>query len=1143
MEGVAAFALACNVVQVVELSIEVAGIIQQTYSRGRSDDNATTQDISERLNTLSQTLNQSLTADARHGSPTIAELQLQQIAPECSKIALELGRELDLFKTRSGKRNALRKGIRAMMKKGHIEKQKAKLQDYERILNTGLLVNLREQNNAALVLQQDGFKNLGQTMQTFIKNVAAGHSRTEDILRSEHALTRQLLDEEGRKIERNLGAQINNLSKVHLDGDRYDNLLKSLEYPEMNWRPSQIGDAGSKTFEWVFDDILPNTYYGKERPWDSFSNWLTSGTGIYWIQGKAGSGKSTLMKHLWQHDTTREILKNWCSTKKLVIVSFGFWLSGSPMQRSLRGILCSLLYQVLNEHQESLPGFVEPTSKLFMGKKSPQDWSLRELSTFLQKTVHRLAETSAFCFFLDGLDELDKSEDPRELSSLISTLISEVNVKACVSSRPEQFYCDEFRGAPLLELQDLTKKDIMTFTTEQLSDVQTSGRLGDLESDIRDLVIHEIVTKAAGVFLWVRLALRDVLRGLTIRASWKELLARISRLPADVERLYEDILERYAEDWHLVKEEAALYFATLLLAEEYSISGPYLDIFAIIASKWRQGWSDWRPNFLVEELRKVCYHTMLRIQIVCGGMLEVTEHDEVVEPETDPDNPVEFSFRGRRVLLFHRTVRDFLMDNPAGHAILGCSTISKKDLFHAMTEAHLFFRTMRLYHSSWDDIAKLIRSINRYHRLNGYVSDDEIVANLNQVQQYLPQIAHAALAEQFDLPHEIDHSIVQSNRSCEYQLATYSFGVASPFFCAEDLVGLTLQMGISAYLENFLRAYSDTQLQMPKLHKQYKDYLLLCACYGYAMGNLYSTGIRPMEQVMVQLLNIGADPNAKLFLQPSLPYMTTPGSTLLLTKKQRMMTTNFCELFWHFLEKGFRLEDSEFFYYTVGYECVPMAGYRGLFQMGSLVLLFQATRRQGLVSSWDAMVQICPNLTLFDRCEAEPDNSDRDVVLVRSMYIKDHDIGERAVVPTSDQSEQLLLVVDMLERLNADQAIGDDARYEKRKNLRSQFDQKLQEVVESNKEEVNYENFLAEKGLSTACSDPVTLPGPIPMYENDSDDAMTSDGIAKYCEVCKQQRKELLKYRWVAYREMKKKPLKLLISQGLDVRENYMVSS
>ena len=130
----------------------------------------------------------------------------------------------------------------------------------------------KEQNNAALVLQHDGLKTLDQTIQNFIKNVAAGRSRTEDVLRSEHVMTRQLISEEGRKIERNLSAQINNLNNVHLDGDRYDNLLKSLEYPEMNWRAIQIGDVGSQTFKWVFDDILHNYYYRKQRPWDSFSN-------------------------------------------------------------------------------------------------------------------------------------------------------------------------------------------------------------------------------------------------------------------------------------------------------------------------------------------------------------------------------------------------------------------------------------------------------------------------------------------------------------------------------------------------------------------------------------------------------------------------------------------------------------------------------------------------------------------------------------------------------------------------------------------------------------------------------------------------------------------------------------------------------
>ncbi|KAF7514020.1 hypothetical protein GJ744_006634 [Endocarpon pusillum] len=1145
MEGVAAFSLACNVVQIVEFSIKAASIIQQTYSQGRSIENASTQDTSERLNGLSQGLNQSLAADARQGSPTAAELQLQEIAPECSKIALELGRELDLLKTKGGKRDALRKGLRAIRRKGDIEKQKAKLQDYQRILNIGLIVNLREQNNAASVLQQDGFNALDQTIQNFIKNLAAGRTQTEDLLRSEHATTRQLISDEANKIERSLGAQINNLSNVHLNKEKYDNFLKSLEYPEMNWRASQIEDASLRTFEWVFDDILPRRRYGKERQWDSFSNWLTSGTGIYWIQGKAGSGKSTLMKHLWQHDETRELLNDWCSTKKLVIVPFEFWLSGSPMQRSLRGILCSLLYQVLYEHKESLPGFIEPSSKLLVGKKSPQDWSPRELCTFLQTTVHHLAPTSAFCFFLNGLDELDKSEDPYELLNLINTLISEVNVKACVSSRPEQIYCDEFRWSPSLKLQDLTEDDIKTFTTEQLSKVQTSGRLGDPESAIRDLVIDEIVTKAAGVFLWVRLALRDVIRGLAHQASWKELLARISRLPADIGRLYEDILKRNAEDWHLVREEAALYFKTLILAEKCDRIRPdELENFAIITSKWQQGWTGWRPNFSIEEFHGVCYRTMLRIRNVCGGMLEVTEPLEVLEPETDSDNPMEFNFRGRTVLFFHRTVHDFLMDDPAGQAILDCSTITEKDLFHAMIEAVLFVRTRRrVSHTNWDDIADIIGAIDHFHRLNSYVSNNGIVANLNQVEQYLPQIAHAALAHQFNSPHEIDHSFPESNRSCEYQFATYSKqGPALLYYLVpgNDFMGLTLQMGVSVYLENFLRTCSHTQLRMPKIHNPYKDYLLLCACQGYAYKTRINAPLRSIEQVIVQLLDIGADPNAKLFLHHSQQISSSPGSTLLKAGMVRRTTTttNFCELVRHFLEKGLRLDDLDVFSYSLANGLRSMVGLIHNFPWEATGLLFQATRHRLLVKHWDAMVQICPDLTSFESRNEETDKPDMDIILAQFRSYTELDHRLRTVVPTSDQSKQLLSIVYMLENLDANRPFSDDDD-KKYDTLCSLFKQKFEEVVESSREEVDIQNYFAEKGLSMACPDPIALPGPTPMYADDSDEAMASDGIAKYCEVCKEQRKELLKYRWTSYREMEKKPLELLISQGLAVGEEH----
>jgi putative ribosome biogenesis GTPase RsgA len=35
------------------------------------------------------------------------------------------------------------------------------------------------------------------------------------------------------------------------------------------------------------------------QPSPKFADWLENDGGIYWIAGKAGSGKSTLMKYLW----------------------------------------------------------------------------------------------------------------------------------------------------------------------------------------------------------------------------------------------------------------------------------------------------------------------------------------------------------------------------------------------------------------------------------------------------------------------------------------------------------------------------------------------------------------------------------------------------------------------------------------------------------------------------------------------------------------------------------------------------------------------------------------------------------------------------------------------------------------------------
>ena len=70
-------------------------------------------------------------------------------------------------------------------------------------------------------------------------------------------------------------------------------VIQSLIYPEIHLRFDKIPRAYIWTFEWLFTPTAT-----------AFPEWLKSGDGIFWMSGKAGSGKSTLMKFLSSHQNT-----------------------------------------------------------------------------------------------------------------------------------------------------------------------------------------------------------------------------------------------------------------------------------------------------------------------------------------------------------------------------------------------------------------------------------------------------------------------------------------------------------------------------------------------------------------------------------------------------------------------------------------------------------------------------------------------------------------------------------------------------------------------------------------------------------------------------------------------------------------------
>jgi hypothetical protein len=100
------------------------------------------------------------------------------------------------------------------------------------------------------------------------------------------------------KVDRAIILNAENLAAESLNEDEQTNsaLLESLRFSNMTHRRAEIAEAHQKTFFWLLREEQPREDIARTRPWNSFVQWLRDGGDIYWINGKAGSGKSTLMR-------------------------------------------------------------------------------------------------------------------------------------------------------------------------------------------------------------------------------------------------------------------------------------------------------------------------------------------------------------------------------------------------------------------------------------------------------------------------------------------------------------------------------------------------------------------------------------------------------------------------------------------------------------------------------------------------------------------------------------------------------------------------------------------------------------------------------------------------------------------------------
>lgn len=154
MEPIAAFSLACGVIQVIDFSTKVLSQFREIYKNGSLSENETIESMAECLTTLRADLQPSTPST---GTQTAGDKDLIQLSTKCSNMAKGLVAELQSLKVGStGSRwEAMSVTFRNLKKKGTIDRMQKRLDECRKTLDTKVLADLRLVTSILHMNEQD----------------------------------------------------------------------------------------------------------------------------------------------------------------------------------------------------------------------------------------------------------------------------------------------------------------------------------------------------------------------------------------------------------------------------------------------------------------------------------------------------------------------------------------------------------------------------------------------------------------------------------------------------------------------------------------------------------------------------------------------------------------------------------------------------------------------------------------------------------------------------------------------------------------------------------------------------------------------------------------------------------------------------
>ncbi|KAM7201196.1 hypothetical protein V8F20_004942 [Naviculisporaceae sp. PSN 640] len=427
------------------------------------------------------------------------------------------------------------------------------------------------------------------------------------------------------------------------------------------------------------DDVLSDSF---SWLWDSpgaFVSWLQSSHSLFWVAGKPGSGKSTLVQHVATHPSR---LLARAGTKTGVITAAYFFNSqAGKLERSIEGLLRSLAHQLLAQSPALYEAMFPSASNTSLFRSTFLPWSNGQLENSIRAAVEHLPNT-IFMFLLDGLDEFDG--EARVIARFTRSFSSRPpqNAKVCCSSRLYSDFQFELSSVPRLLVESHSSNDIALYIENRLAEIQSM--LGSETQTLAEMV----ASKADGMFLWVRLVMDSLQRGWRRYEGMHALVQRLREMPRDLVDLYQRILDEMdTEDKH---EAIRLLVLFSTAVDEFSTPA-FFHAWSHTSNKCmflgNSGCSPPISMTATTDQRQALKRFEGRVYALTRSLVQVSG-------SADEDQPARF-------FLLHETVQTFIQQRLLGHRQPGLSdrpTSGNAVLLHACVHYmdYLFTR-----HPSW----------------------------------------------------------------------------------------------------------------------------------------------------------------------------------------------------------------------------------------------------------------------------------------------------------------------------------------------------------------------------------------------------------------------------------------------------------